>query len=368
MAAQSSSGSVRSVTGKKLGIGLSILASAALVLTACGSSSPSNNSQSAASGSPTSSASGGSGGGGTPNLKGQTIRVVEGSAPQTSDTTSYIMVQILKSWGANATVVNQADAPSAARALLAGDADVGAYDQVQSAVNSGTVLFGPSAPRLDYDFVGAPSLTSISQLPGHLYGTSNTHGVEAIMFADLLQKYNINPSKVRVVVAGGSSVRVAAMLAHRLDATFVHTEDTPQLIKAGFHILASMPSIASNLADSFLSSTPQWLKAHPSLAVAVDEAWIKAAQVFNNDESQWEQAAVAYAGAGTTQADAKTAYNDLKAINSYPVAKSDFTAASAQSQEQLSAKVGALNGAPPPLSKFFTSTYWDQATSALGIQ
>lgn len=329
-----------------------------LGVAACGSS-PSSSSSGAATPSTGSS--------GAPNLAGQTIRVAIGSPPQTTDTTTYLMVQILKSWGANASIVNEPDGPTAATVILSGNADVGAYDLPVTAINSGTVIFGASAPVLDYDFVGAPGIKSMAELLGHVYGTSNTHGVEAEMLTFLLQKYNIKPSQIRVVLAGSASARVAAMLTHHIDATFVHSEDTPQLVKAGFHILAQMPVIAPELGDSYLSSTPQWLSAHPSLAVAVDKAWIKAAQMFHSDMSQWISAAVTYAGAGTTTADATTTYQNLKASNSFPVAKSDLTSASMQTQENLSAQVGGLNGAPPPLSKFFTIKYWDEATAALGI-
>jgi ABC-type nitrate/sulfonate/bicarbonate transport system substrate-binding protein len=143
---------------------------------------------------------------GTPNLTGQTIRIAVGAAPDIADTRVELISQILQSWGAKTKIINQTGDPAGVRVVLAGDADLGSF-AVTGAINSGLKVFGPSEPRLDYHFIGAPSLKSINDLPGKIYGTSNVHGLEALMFADLLKKNNIDSSKVKVTVSGGASAR-----------------------------------------------------------------------------------------------------------------------------------------------------------------
>lgn len=298
-----------------------------------------------------------------PTLCGATIRIAVGAAPAPEDTKVALMAQILNQWGAKSSVINQTGDPAAVRVILAGDAEVGSV-AVSTAINSGLMIFGPSQPRLDYHFMGAPSLKTVQDLPGHVYGTSNTHGLEALMFADLLNKYNISQSKVTVTLAGGASVRVAAMLAHHIDATFVHYDSVDKLKQAGFNDLAEMSVVAPDLADSFMGASPSWVKSNPVLAEAVNEAWIKAAQIFNNDASQWVSAAVKYAGG--TQADAQSVHDGLLASDTFPVAKNSFTATSASDQENLASQVGAINSAPA-LSAWFTDTYWNQACSTLQI-
>lgn len=309
------------------------------------------------------SGSAAAGGSGAPALNGATIRLAIGAAPQTSDTKIELMAQILDSWGAKASIVNQTGDPAAVRAILAGSADVGLI-AVSTAINSGLMIFGPAQPRVAYDFMGAPSLSNISQLPGHVYGTSNTHGLEALMFADLMAKNHVDVSKVHVTLAGGASVRAAAMLEHHIDATFIPSDQVQPLIKAGFHVLAVMSTAAPELSDSFTGATPGWVSKNPKLAVAVDEAWIKAAQVFNNDQAQWVAAAVKYAG-GTT-ADAQSSYTVLKAADTFPDTKAAFSTASGVQQEALAFKVGAINS-DPSQDKWITDTYWDQACTALNI-
>jgi ABC-type nitrate/sulfonate/bicarbonate transport system substrate-binding protein len=303
---------------------------------------------------------------GIPNLKGQTIRIAIGSAPDPADTKVYLMTQVLQSWGAKTEIINQTGDPEAVRVIIAGQADVGAI-AVTSAIDSGLTIFGPAQPRLDYFFIGAPSLKSMSQLPGKIYGTSNVHGLEALMFAALLSKYNIDPSKVQVTLAGGSSVRVGAMLTGHIQATFVHAQDVPALTKAGFNSLAKMSEVEPQLADSFIGSTSAWYKANPILAQAVDEAWIKASETFNTDESKWVTAAIAYGGPATTTSDAQGLWQSLKTANTFPTAKSAFTSAGAEYQEKLAVSVQAITDSVP-LTQWFSDTAWNKATAALNIK
>lgn len=331
--------------------------SATVLLAACSSAGGGTGSASGAGTTlPTSSS-------GTPDLKGITIRIAVGSTPALEDTKVELMAEVLQGWGASTQIINQTGDPAAIRVILAGDADVGSI-AVSSAINSGLTIFGPSQPRLDYHFMGPPSLKSVTDLPGHIYGTSNTHGLEALMFADLMAKYHIPTSKVQVTLSGGSSVRVSAMLTHHIDATFVHQSDIAPLVKAGFTDLASMSTAAPELADSFIGGSPSWVKSHPALAVAVDEAWIKAAQIFNDSESQWVAAAVKYAGGKTT--DATSTYQALKAANTFPVSPSAFSQASAVAQEQLAKQVGAITTAPPS-SQWLDMTAWNTALDDMHI-
>jgi len=330
---------------------------AASATPAAASAAPASASAGAASGSPSASFV-------PPNLAGATIRIAVGAAPDPTDTKVALMAQILQSWGATTSVINQTGDPAAIRVILAGDAEVGSIS-VSTGINSGLVIFGPSQPRLDYHFIGSPAVKTIQDLPGHVYGTSNTHGLEALMFADLLAKNNINPSSVTVTIAGGASVRVSAMLAGHLDATFVHFDAVPKLTAAGFNDLAKMSDAAPELADSFMGASPAWVQAHPDLALAVDEAWIVAAQIFNTDKTQWVTAAVKYAG-GTT-ADAAATYDGLLAANTFPATKSAFSSASASAQEDLAAKVGAITS-KPAMSVWFDETPWDQAVAAMNLQ
>lgn len=339
-------------SGSRLVAGLAVLVAASMVA-ACGSSTESS------SGNQTLQTNAD----GTPKLNGQTIRIALGAAPAVGDTRAQLMVDILDDWGAKASIVNQTGDPAAVRVTLSGDAEISSI-AVSGAINSGLKVFGPSQPRLDYDFIGAPDLKSIADLPGKTYGTSNTHGVEALSFAALLSKNNIDPASVTITQAGGAGERVSAMLAGHLDATFVHADAVKKVTDAGFNDLAQMSKTAPELADSFLASSDRWLSANPALAIAVDEAWIKAAQVFNDDKDAWVRAAMTYSK--VDKADAEANHDALKEADTFPVSTSAFSEESAVAQENLAKQVGAIDTAPPA-EKWLTTQPWDKATEALGI-
>lgn len=300
---------------------------------------------------------------GTPKLNGERIRIALGAAPAVGDTRAQLIVDILNEWGADASIVNQTGDPAAVRVTLSGDADVSSI-AVSGAINSGLKVFGPSQPRLDYDFIGAPDLKSLADLPGKTYGTSNTHGVEALSFAALLNKNDIDPASVTVTQSGGAGERVSAMLAGHLDATFVHADAVKRLTDAGFNDLAQMSTTAPELADSFLAASDRWLNSNPALAVAVNEAWIKAAQIFNDDKEAWVSAAMKYSK--VIKEDAEANYEALKAADTFPVSKSAFSQESALAQEKLAKEVGAIDAAPQA-DKWLTTEAWDKATEALHI-
>lgn len=301
---------------------------------------------------------------GTPILNGAVIRIALGAAPAVGDTRAQLMADILNGWGAKASIVNQTGDPAAVRVVLSGDADVASI-AVSGAISSGLKVFGPSQPRLDYEFIGAPDLKSISDLPNKTYGTSNTHGVEALSFAALLAKNNIEPGAVTVTQAGGAGERVSAMLAGHLDATFVHADAVKTLTDAGFNALATMSEAAPELADSYLAASDRWLTRNPALAIAVDEAWIKAAQLFNTDKDAWVKAAMTYSRVDKAEAEAN--YDALKAADTFPAAKSAFSEESAVAQEKLALQVSAIKDAPPT-EKWMTTDAWDKATAALGVR
>lgn len=341
----------RSVT-RPLLVGVAIAAAAGLLLAGCASTATPNSSK------PATSASG------EPDLTGKTINIALGAAPATSDTKIALMVSILQQWGADAKIVNQVGDPAAVRVVLSGDAQVGAIAG-PSAINSGLIAIGPSQPRLDYHFIGASSLKKVSQLPGKIYGTSNQHGVEALAFAALLKAKHIDPSKVTQTIAGGASVRVSAMIAGHIQATFVHAQDVKTLTDQGFNDLATMSKVAPDVADSFIATTPAWYKANPDLAQAIDQAWIEAARVFNDDKAKWISAALAYAGG--SKADAEDLYAALKSSDTFPVSSSAYSKASAEQQEQQAAEVGAISSSPD-IETWFSQDAWDAAVKAEKIK
>jgi hypothetical protein len=300
-----------------------------------------------------------------PNLTGKTVRMVIGAAPQLTDTQLYVIAKTLRSWGATVNITNVTGAPEADRLILSGGADIG-NDPMNSVVNSGLMTFGPAQPRVEYFMAGGKNVATIQALPGHVFGVSNTKGLEALMLAAEEAHYSIDPHSVTLQISGGASVRATELVAGKIDATLVHFDGWLALQGQGFNLLATVADDIPQLADGFLDASPAWLQANPDLAQAIDEAWIVAATEFQNDENTWVADEQAYAKGADATPFVQNAWTVLHAANVWPAASSAFSTDTITYNLQLAATTtGALNASAPPLSAMSTTQYWDQAVKAL---
>ncbi|MGH9104591.1 MAG: ABC transporter substrate-binding protein, partial [Acidimicrobiales bacterium] len=228
------------------------------------------------------------------------------------------------------------------------------------------VAVGPAQPRLDYQLVGGPSVATISAMKGRNFGWSNPHGVEAEMLGIILHGHGMQQSSITTELAGSSTVREAALLTGRIQATFLSTSEWDSLDQThkGYHDLANMAVVAPKIADSFLATSTNFLKKNSSLVVAVDEAWLEAARVFRTNEKKWVAGALNYTAGTATRADAVSQYKAFKLDGAFPDSKDAFSTAAGRYNEATAKEVGALT-LSPPLSHWFTTKFWNTAFRAV---
>jgi ABC-type nitrate/sulfonate/bicarbonate transport system substrate-binding protein len=302
---------------------------------------------------------------GHPDLRGQTIDIAVGGTPQATDTTDYLVTKVLSSWGANSSIIAQSGDPAAVSLVLAGRAQIAAVG-VTSAINSKLTAFAPAQPKLDYRLVALSGINSVQDLRGKVYGYSNPHGTEALMLGVILAKYGIPYNAVPKTLAGSSSVRAEALLTHHIQVTDVPTDAWLTLEQHGFKSLETVADIAPQLADSYMLSTPSWLKSNSGDAEAVAEAWLEAAEIFQANQSEWVNAAATYTGGSLPRSQIVATYQALRQANIWAPQASEFAASSAQYNENAATNVAAISSSPP-LQSWFTATYWDKAVSALKL-
>ncbi len=343
--------------------------SVGILVVGCGSASaPGNGSKvsgeslSSSTGKPTMSGTDGSGTG-EPDLTGKTVRIVVGGLPIADQVNTFLMTKFLKSWGADSKLINQKGNPDAVRAIKAGAAEVATIDPA-GAVSSDTVMFGPIEAGVDYFLMGVSSLSNVKDLPGHVYGTSNIHGIEALMFAEVLSRYGLSADDIKVRIAGSSGQRVAAMLSGSIDATFVHSDQVAKLKEEGFNVLVDMTALGSNVVHSVAVADRNWLDANPDLASAVDLAWIKAAAVFHNDQKEWLEAGKEYTG--LSEKELVEAHSLLDAAKMFPLDKGAFSDTAMKDQVDTSIKVGLIEQAPSS-DTWLDLRYWNTAWTQSGL-
>ena len=246
-----------------------------------------------ASGKPAASAAASGSAGGTPNLKGMTIKMTLGAgAPHVSDSETYIVVQMLKKWGADATLtLGSGNTPT--MAVVSGQEEVAAQG-LSEMLNAGLTIFGPNQPHVDYVMI-SKKLTNVDDLAGHTFGLGGTkNGIDGVLLHAVLAAHHIPFQKVQEVEIGTVANAVNAIIGGKLDAAFIHGDGLKAAEAQGIHELAKTSTEVPWSADSFMAAKPDWLKANQAKAVAIDEAYLAAAKVFQTDPKQWQSYAQDY--------------------------------------------------------------------------
>jgi len=302
---------------------------------------------------------------GTPNLKGKTLRFANSAPPDVTDTVIYSTLQILRGWGAEVSLQNVQGDPTAVRAVRSGQADVASRPSVGALINGGLVAFGVSHPRVDYFMVGSKNITDIKQLPGHNFAVSNTGGIEALMYHSVLAVHKIPESQVPMAPAGGASARVQALLAGRIDATFAHADGWLELEQHGFHQLAVVAKDVPRLAAGYWAAKPGWLKENPDVALAIDEAWLKAAHQFQTDKKAWIAMGQEYTKHQFPDSHFEEYHKIAKAANFWPDDGTGFTADDLQYNLELAVTGKIVTSRPAALSDWANLTPWKQAVKVV---
>jgi ABC-type nitrate/sulfonate/bicarbonate transport system substrate-binding protein len=299
---------------------------------------------------------------GTPNLKGMTFNIgnAAGSA-HTGDTNVYDLVQYLKKWGANASQTNASqNAPELAVASGQLDATAG---PLPTEVDSGLSVFGPNQARLDDVVLAKNSVASLAGMKGKNVAICCDASPDGVLLTAVLKKAGLSESQINVLRTGASSASLSALIAGRVDVAFVHSSDVPTA-GPGYHVLAIGATILPQYADSFMTATPAWLKAHPAMAEAIDLAWLASAKLFDTSEGQWIKNAAAYTSNADTTGGYQKSWQELQTIQGWPADGSILTPAIVSFNLNIAGQQSALKGqGTRPAAQEMDLTPWQQAWS-----
>jgi hypothetical protein len=270
------------------------------------------------------------------------------------------MVQILKKWGANATLTT-------AQSNVAGPAVVGGKLTALNAdmpalIDLPLEVFMPNMVHLDYEFVSS-KFSKLSQLKGATVAISDTTGPDYRLMPQLLHLAGVSASSVHYISTGGVADNASALAANRADAAWIHTSSLLSLQANGhWNVLEQGAKMAPLVADSFWAAPPAWIKSHPAIAEALCLAWIAAARIFNDSPSQWVTAAQAYTTNAQSDSEALAIHNALAKSDYWPVSASAYTAPKIAANYAFYKGGGMLKGAGiRPLSQVATYSYWQAA-------
>jgi ABC-type nitrate/sulfonate/bicarbonate transport system substrate-binding protein len=298
-------------------------------------------------------ATGGAGAGrkATP-LAGQRFYLMIQSTPTASKVLQAHAIGILKSEGVDAQIKwNGSSSNIAIAQLQSGDVD-GFSNAVAGGLGAAIagipiVDFALVNPREDYVFITRPDVTALSQLKGKKIGVLDTTSINYPQALIVLKKAGFDASDVSIVVTGGQSARLAALVAGRLDGTMLSHAAAIQLLPQGYHVLYDFTKQSPSMYDDNIFATKSWLASHKQLAIAVNKAILQSFVWFNNpkNEDAVVQEAVALAP-GTDGAQTKQLFDQLRALH-WAVEKATLNIPTLKYEAALFRQVGAVTGTIP---------------------
>jgi ABC-type nitrate/sulfonate/bicarbonate transport system substrate-binding protein len=285
-------------------------------------------------------------------IAGQRFTLMIQSSPTASKVLQAHAIQILKNQGVDASIKWNATSSNIAIAQLqSGDVD-GFSNAVAGGLGAAIagiplVDFALVNPREDYVFMTRPDITSLSQLKGKKIGVLDTTSINYPQALIVLKKAGFDASDVSIVVTGGQSTRLAALVAGRLDGTMLSHAAAIQLVPQGYHVLYDFTKQSSSMYDDNIFAMRSWLASHKALAIAFNKAILQTYVWFNNpkNEDAVVKEAVALAP-GTDEAQTKQLFDTLRTLN-WAVEKATLNIPTLKYEAALFRQVGAVTGTIP---------------------
>lgn len=270
------------------------LLTTALLLAACGSggaASPAATEAPAVTAAPAESAAPSTAAGpGAPEKT--TLKVVQGSDPDFTQVGLTKAFEYLKDKGIDVEFSSVVDTDTATRSVIAGQQDI-VVNSLYFGVNAnqqGIPLrtFMADITAVDYLLMSIPSVTDVKQLEGGTVGINKPGDLGATVADQCLKFSDVDVSKVEYVQVGGTSARMAALLAGQIDSAPAHAAEALNAQKeGGLNILVDCGEAIGTFLQTGASSTQEWLDANPNLAQHFTDAYIDAQRWAQTNKDEY---------------------------------------------------------------------------------
>lgn len=217
------------------------------------------------------------------DLSGQTLHVGLASEADFSKIHVLKALEDLRGQGVEVKLSTFEDSPDTFRALVAGEIDVfdgsslGSLIQFAQQVGEGVKYIVGAQTSSDYILVGAAGVESLDDLAGGTIGISTPGDISDTLTRYVLQQEGYDPGKSKYLQVGGTSDRMAGLVAGQIDAGAAHAADGFNAIETGG--LTNLHNYGDSI-DDYIGlgggATSEWLEANPCLAQAYVDARIEA--------------------------------------------------------------------------------------------
>ncbi len=219
-----------------------------------------------------------------------TLKIVQGSDPDFTQVALTRAIETLTAQGITTEFSSVVDTDTATRSVIAGQQDI-VVNSLYFGINAnqqGIPLrtFLADIQAVDYLLMSIPSVTDVMQLQGGTVGINKPGDLGATIADQCLKFSNVDVSQVDYVQVGGTSARMAALLAGQIMAAPAHAAEALNAQKeGGLNILVDCGQAIGTFLQTGASSTQEWLDANPNLAQLFTDAYIDALRWAATDKA-----------------------------------------------------------------------------------
>jgi ABC-type nitrate/sulfonate/bicarbonate transport system substrate-binding protein len=259
---------------------------------------------------------------------GTTINVAKAGDHAVDDTTIGHWIDALKT-NDGITVNLQAtdSAETSLRAVVSGSADAavamsltGLVDLVQQS-HSDVKLVAADTFASDYQILAKSSIAAVSDLKGKTEGISAPGDASELVSHLCLNNQGFDYSSLKIVRIGGTSARVAALLAGQIDIGAAHIADALAAVtksNGALKILLDCGKVVGNYPVTGLTLTGAYITAHKDLVQVLVNEYVAAMRWAYDNKDQFLTEATAWVP-DSDPGDNATSYDYFKQVGFWPL-------------------------------------------------
>ena len=213
------------------------------------------------------------------------LRIAHSGSDDFDSTNARYFINLLKAKGFTVDYQNLSTADVALRTLVAGQADLyigslGTVARFTQAAGGGVKVIGNDIKATDYLLVSQSTIPNVAALAGKTVGINSPGDAGDTAARACLQSANFDLTKATFVQIGGTSARVAALVAGKIDAAPAHTAETLSALAkvSTLKILVNCGEAIGPILEHGLTASDGWLAKNPNAAQIAVDLWIDAAR------------------------------------------------------------------------------------------
>ncbi|HEY2916263.1 MAG TPA: ABC transporter substrate-binding protein [Candidatus Limnocylindrales bacterium] len=259
---------------------------------------------------------------------GTTVNVVKAGDHAVDDTTIGHWIDALKTdYGITINLNATDSAETSLRAVVSGSADAavamsltGLVSLVQQS-STDVKLVAADTFASDYQIVSKASITGVSDLTGKTEGISAPGDASELASHLCLNNQNFDYSSLKIVRIGGTSARIAALLAGQIDIGAAHIADALAGVaksNGALKILLDCGKVVGNYPVTGLVLSGAYISAHKDLVQVLVNEYVNAMRWAYDNKDQFLTEAAAWVP-DSDPADNMTSYDYFKTVGFWPL-------------------------------------------------